>query len=199
MAKIGTGAAEGKRTAYINANVLDGTEGMEMLENHAVVVEGRRIVDVAPLADADLSGCETFDLKGAYLLPGLINMHVHLAGNGKPQKKQRDNEALVRKIMSNGLTRAVAYRLVSEYARLELHSGVTTIRTVGGLGDFDTRVRDDAAAGSWRLRAFLLPIWAYRCREVTWPVRLPSRQIAFQRRLRRLRLPGCRVSTLSSS
>lgn len=35
MAKIGTGAAEGKRTAYINANVLDGTEGMEMLENHA--------------------------------------------------------------------------------------------------------------------------------------------------------------------
>lgn len=199
MAKIGTGAAEGKRTAYINANVLDGTEGMEMLENHAVVVEGRRIVDVAPLADADLSGCETFDLKGAYLLPGLINMHVHLAGNGKPQKKQRDNEALVRKIMSNGLTRAVAYRLVSEYARLELHSGVTTIRTVGGLGDFDTRVRDNAAAESWRLRAFLPPIWAYRCREATWPVRLPSRQIAFQRRLRRLRLPGCRVSILSSS
>lgn len=68
-------------------------------------------------------------------------------GNGKPQKKQRDNEALVKKIMANGLTRAVAYRLVSEYARLELHSGVTTIRTVGGLGDFDTRVRDDAAAG----------------------------------------------------
>ena len=148
MAKIGTGAAaQGRRTAYINANVLDGTEGMEVLENHAVVVEGRRIADVAPQAEADLSGCETFDLKGAYLLPGLINMHVHLAGNGKPQKKQRDNEALVKKIMANGLTRAVAYRLVSEYARLELHSGVTTIRTVGGLGDFDTRVRDDAAAG----------------------------------------------------
>ena len=199
MVKIGTGAAEGKRTAYINANVLDGTESMEVLENHAVVVEGRRIVDVVPLADADLSGCETFDLKGAYLLPGLINMYVHLAGNGKPQKKQRDNEALVRKIMSNGLTRAVAYRLVSEYARMELHSGVTTIRTVGGLGDFDTRVRDDAAAGKLEAPRILAANRAYRCREVTWPVRLPSRQIAFQRRLRRLKLPGCRVSTLSSS
>lgn len=42
---------------------------------------------------------------GKYILPGLINMHVHLAGNGKPQKKQRDNEALVKKIMSNGLTK----------------------------------------------------------------------------------------------
>ena len=146
MAKIGTGAAEGKRAAYINANVLDGTEGMEVLENHAVVVEGRRIVDVTPLADADLSGCETFDLKGAYLLPGLINMHVHLAGNGKPSAKPRYNAALVRKILSNGLTRAVAYRLVCSYAKLELLGGVTTIRTVGGIADFDTRCRDDAAA-----------------------------------------------------
>ena len=99
------------------------------------------------MAEADLAACELIDLKGAYLLPGLINMHVHLAGNGKPQKKQRDNEALVKKVMANGLTRAIAYRLVAEYARLELHSGVTTIRTVGGLGDFDTRVRNAGAAG----------------------------------------------------
>lgn len=139
--------ASSRRTAYVNANVLDGTEGMEPLENHAVVVEGQRIVEVAPMAEADLATCELVDLKGAYLLPGLINMHVHLAGNGKPQKKQRDNEALVKKVMANGLTRAIAYRLVAEYARLELHSGVTTIRTVGGLGDFDTRVRDAGAAG----------------------------------------------------
>ena len=147
MAKAAFIAAPNQRTAYINANVLDGTEGMEPLENHAVVVEGQRIMEVAPTAEADLAGCELVDLKGAYLLPGLINMHVHLAGNGKPQKKQRDNEALVKKVMANGLTRAIAYRLVAEYARLELHSGVTTIRTVGGLGDFDTRVRDAGAAG----------------------------------------------------
>lgn len=139
--------APGAKTAYINANVLDGAENMEVLENYAVVVEGQHIAAVSPMAEVDLDGCETVDLKGAYLLPGLVNMHVHLAGNGKPQKKQRDNEALVKKVMANGLTRAVAYRLVSEYARLELHSGVTTIRTVGGLGNFDTRVRDAGLAG----------------------------------------------------
>ena len=80
-------------------------------------------------------------------MPGLINLHVHLAGNGKPSAKPRDNAALVRKILSNGLTRAVAYRLVCSYAKLELLGGVTTIRTVGGIADFDTRCRDDAAAG----------------------------------------------------
>ena len=87
------------------------------------------------------------DLEGKYLMPGLINLHVHLAGNGKPQKKQRDNEKLVRRLMGTGLSRAAAYHVVAGFARLEVMSGVTTIRTVGGLGDFDTRLRDEIAAG----------------------------------------------------
>ena len=66
-------------------------------------------------------------------MPGLINMHVHLAGNGKPQKKQRDNAKLVNFLMSNPLTRAIAHNMVSGFAEMELLSGVTTIRTVGGI------------------------------------------------------------------
>ncbi len=138
---------EAKPVAYIHANVLDGTENMQVREDHAVLVQGETIAAVEPTAQLSTVGCEVVNLKGAYLAPGLINMHVHLAGNGKPQKKQRDNEALVTKIMATKLTREVAYQLVREFARIELHSGVTTIRTVGGLREFDTRVRNEAAAG----------------------------------------------------
>ena len=92
-------------------------------------------------------GFESVDLTGKYLMPGLFNMHVHLAGSGKPQKKQRDNEKLVKTIMGSGLTRAVAYSMVRGFARDELMSGVTTIRTMGGLGNFDSRLRDEIAAG----------------------------------------------------
>ena len=80
-------------------------------------------------------------------MPGLINMHVHLAGSGKPQKKQRDNEKLVQKLMATSLSRAVAYSVVKGFAKEELFSGVTTIRTVGGLGDFDSRLRDEILEG----------------------------------------------------
>lgn len=83
-------------------------------------------------------------------MPGLINMHVHLAGNGKPQKKQRDNAKLVNFLMSNPLTRAIAHNMVSGFAKMELLSGVTTIRTVGGIRDFDTRVRDEINCGKKR-------------------------------------------------
>ncbi|MBO7676920.1 MAG: amidohydrolase family protein, partial [Erysipelotrichaceae bacterium] len=87
------------------------------------------------------------DLKGQYLLPGLINMHVHLAGNGKPQKKQRDNTKLVKLLFSNPLSARVAYYMVRNYASIELNSGVTTIRTVGGLKDLDSKIRDEINEG----------------------------------------------------
>ena len=137
---------------FTNGKILNGTKDMQVQEGQVILVENGRITELLPVEEAGkrnlkASGYEEIDLQGKYILPGLINMHVHLAGDGKPQKKQRDNEALVKKIMSNGLTKAIAYNMVCGFAKDELYSGVTTIRTVGGLGDFDTRLRDDIAAG----------------------------------------------------
>ena len=133
--------------AYRNAHLLDGTRDMLLRDGLAVLTDGETIAGIVP-EEAVPEGFEPVDLGGKYLMPGLINLHVHLAGNGKPQKKQRDNEKLVRRLMGTGLSRAVAYHVVADFARLELMSGVTTIRTVGGLGDFDTRLRDEIAAGA---------------------------------------------------
>lgn len=132
--------------AFTNGKILDGTKDMEVQEGLCILTDGKHIVDIVS-SDSDLTGYEKIDLQGKYILPGLINMHVHLAGNGKPQKKQRDNEKLVRTIMSSALTKAVAYKMVCGFAKDELLSGVTTIRTVGGLGNFDTKLRDEIAAG----------------------------------------------------
>lgn len=145
LRRNGEGRIRMKR-AYYNCILLDGTEQMEPVAHKMVLVDGEKITAIVE-DTAPCEGYEKVDLKGGYLMPGLINLHVHLAGNGKPSAKPRDNAALVRRILSNGLTRAVAYRLVCSYAKLELLGGVTTIRTVGGLADFDTRCRDDAAKG----------------------------------------------------
>ncbi len=132
--------------AFVNGKILDGTKDMKVQEGLVVLTENDKIVDIVP-ENTNISGYQKIDLNGSYLMPGLINMHVHLAGNGKPQKKQRDNEKLVSSIMSSGITRAVAYKMVCGFAKDELLSGVTTIRTVGGLGNFDTRLRDEIAEG----------------------------------------------------
>ena len=132
--------------ALTNGIILDGTRQMQPQKGLSVLVKDGKIVDLVP-DTTDLSNYRVIDLHGHYLLPGLINMHVHLAGSGKPQKKQRDNEKLVKIIMGSSLTRAVAYKMVAGFAKDELLGGVTTIRTVGGLGDFDTRLRDEIASG----------------------------------------------------
>ena len=132
--------------AYTNGKILDGTKDMQVREGLCILTENDRISDIVE-ADHIPQGYEVIDLGGKYIMPGLINMHVHLAGNGKPQKKQRDNEKLVRTLMGTALSRAIAYKVVCGFAKDELMSGVTTIRTVGGLGDFDTRLRDEIAEG----------------------------------------------------
>ena len=134
------------KRAFINGILLDGTQDMEPLKGKILLTEDDTITAITEKLE-DPDGYEVLDLQGGYLCPGLVNLHVHLAGNGTPSAKPRDNAALVRRILSNPLTRAVAYRMVCGFARQELLSGVTTIRTVGGIGDFDTRCREDAAAG----------------------------------------------------
>lgn len=127
--------------AYTNGIILDGTEHMTPQSGKAILTEGGMITDIVP-DTAIPSGYEKIDLGGKYILPGLINLHVHLAGSGKPKKKQSDPVKLVRLITSNALMRHIGKKMVAGYAKTQLLSGVTTIRTVGGIADFDTFVRD---------------------------------------------------------
>ena len=127
--------------AYTNGIILDGTEHMTPQSGKAILTEGGVITDIVP--DTTIpSGYEKIELGGKYILPGLINLHVHLAGSGKPKKKQSDPVKLVRLITSNALMRHIGKKMVAGYAKTQLLSGVTTIRTIGGIADFDTFVRD---------------------------------------------------------
>ena len=132
-------------TNYVLTNgvLLDGTEKMTPQTGRDIYIEGGRIGAVADAA-ARREGYEVVDLGGQY---GLINLHVHLPASGKPKKKASDPKKLVKLITANALTRRIGVKLCEGYAKTELLSGVTTIRTVGGVADFDTIIRDLAAQG----------------------------------------------------
>ena len=135
-----------KRYALTNCVILDGSEHMEPQTGKAVCIDGDKIAEITD-AQHIPAGYETVDLGGRYVLPGLINMHVHLPASGKPKKKASDPKRLVKLITSCALTNKVGLNMCEGYAKTELLSGVTTIRTVGGVADYDTRIRDLAAAG----------------------------------------------------
>ena len=132
--------------ALINGKILNGHKDMEVEIGKTIFIENEKIVAIESYRNLDKS-YQIIDLQGKYILPGLINMHVHLAGNGKPQKKQKDNEKTVKMLMSTALSRKITYKVVSNFAKTELLSGVTTIRTVGGISHFDSKLRDEILKG----------------------------------------------------
>lgn len=70
-------------------------------------------------------------------------MHVHIPGSGKPKKKQSDVKKLVKLMTSNALMKKIAYEMCASYVKPELFSGVTTLRSVGGIQDLDAKLRDE--------------------------------------------------------
>ena len=132
------------RYVITNAKLLNGHRDMHVEEGKYIYVSDGKIEKITKSLQG---GYDIIDLEGKYILPGLINMHVHLAGNGAHSGKQKDNKKTVDFLFSNPVTRTIAYQMVCNFAKLELYGGVTTIRTVGGLKDLDTRLRNEIKAG----------------------------------------------------
>lgn len=130
--------------ALTNCIILNGTKNMEPLRGYSIIVEDGKITKIT---NEVLSNIKVIDLQNRYVLPGLINMHVHLPGSGMPKGTSKQNKESVNKLLSCKLTRYIVYRLCASFAKLELMSGVTTIRTVGGLSNIDSTIRDNINKG----------------------------------------------------
>ena len=126
---------------YRNGIILNGYEDMEPISGMDIVTEDDKIIKICPSGEEE--GNEVIDLNGNYIMPGLINMHVHIPGSGNPPKeKETDTKKLIRLLTSNAFMRYITMQMHKSYAKMELMSGVTTIRAVGGVQDFETRLRD---------------------------------------------------------
>ena len=77
-----------------NANIIDGSSESPSMGRAVVVVDGRIVAIVA--ADAAPSGGVVHDLKGKYLLPGLVDAHVQIGSTGQARRALRTGITTVR-------------------------------------------------------------------------------------------------------
>ena len=65
-------------TVLTNVTVIDGT-GSAAQPNSAIVMTDGKIAFTGPMADLKApSGAKTIDLSGKYVMPGIIDNHVHV-------------------------------------------------------------------------------------------------------------------------
>ena len=124
------GQGRGQQSATIRAaRVLDGRGGV--LANGVVEVRGTKIVAVD-----QRPGDVTIDLGDSTLLPGLIDVHVHLNWYFGPNGRYGERN----------VTAAFATDAILDNARKMLLAGFTTVQSLGGAED--KGVRDAVASGA---------------------------------------------------
>lgn len=134
------------RILFKNGNIIDTEHGGAVLYSTDVLVRDSKIEAVGKLSEqAD----RIIDLNGAYVLPGLINAHVHLFGSGKPAKALSGGalQKFLMQVLKTPIGAKIMDKMIAENTRTQLKSGVTTIRAVGDFCYSDIRVRDKIKAG----------------------------------------------------
>jgi imidazolonepropionase-like amidohydrolase len=126
------------QTVLTNCAVVD-VENGTVVPNAGIVVDGNRIAAVGPVEDVQraAASANAVDLQGAFVLPGLFNMHVHfgLTLPGPDEyRMQFETEA------------ALALRMAAN-AREALQAGVTTVRLTGERKHADFALRASIASG----------------------------------------------------
>jgi imidazolonepropionase-like amidohydrolase len=124
------------RTLLLNSTLVDPLDDAPR-RGSAVLVEDGRIAAVGEQDElaAAAGDCVAWDLDGAYLLPGLMNMHVHFG--------------LVLPGMTDLIGEVPAARALrmAQNAREALRAGVTTVRLVGEYAQTDFAVRNAIERG----------------------------------------------------
>lgn len=90
----------------------------------SVIVEKDKITDVRSGYISANSGDQVVDLKNKTVLPGLIDMHVHLESETK-------KGATANRFINNPAD--IAFESI-QYAKITLYTGFTTVRDLGGSG-----------------------------------------------------------------
>lgn len=129
--------APAEPVTVIHAGMLIAEPGKAPRREASVIVRGRRIAEVRD-GYADVPGARIVDLRTSTVMPGFIDMHVHLRGlddrlRARLEESQRDYEDNAYTAFSN--------------ARKTLLAGFTTVRDLGGDARLITTLRDSIASG----------------------------------------------------
>jgi len=127
------------KTAIKCGKLFDSVEA-KVLENQVVIVDGKKIEAVMNASEfGSADGFDVIDLSDKFVLPGLIDCHMHLG--------------------SKGLASSMMERILSTHGDLALESlknaqkhlmaGFTTIRNCGSAGFTDVAVRNAIDKGDF--------------------------------------------------
>ncbi|MFE6977077.1 amidohydrolase family protein [Streptomyces sp. NPDC057682] len=140
--------------ALAHATIVTGdAEGTVLPDRTVVVGSDGNIESVGAATDTPVpSGYRTIGSQGRFVLPGLINAHAHLFSDGKPLPAillKESAQGAVQVLGHSPLGKMLFKRRAKTNITTQLHSGVTTIRSVGDVDYEVVKVADEIDRGKY--------------------------------------------------
>jgi imidazolonepropionase-like amidohydrolase len=122
-------------TTFVQVGRLlaDPTSG-RVLRDKTLVIRGNQIVEIR---DGFVGDGKVVDLRSAFVLPGLIDSHVHLTGQQNPNGRLEN-------VTESNATQAM---IGARYARRTLNAGFTTVADLGASNESIFALRDAVRRG----------------------------------------------------
>ncbi|GGD63410.1 Xaa-Pro dipeptidase [Lacimicrobium alkaliphilum] len=125
------------QTLVLKADAMLDVNSGQLIANTLVLIKGNRIHQIGSQGEFSVpADAKVIELSGQTLLPGLMDMHVHLNSDARLHGYKRLAQSLPRKTLT-GVTNA----------RKTIENGFTTVRNVGAPGYADIALRDAIAEG----------------------------------------------------
>lgn len=130
-------------TLYQNCHIIRGPKDFPIIEDGAILVKEGRIAYVGDADNAPSVYDTVIDLKGHYVMPGLINAHGHYFNSCRPVNNF--SEPMVRfsiGFLKTFIGKLYLKREYRENYRFSVNAGITTVRDVGSLYFNDVKCRE---------------------------------------------------------
>lgn len=125
---------EGENLVVLEGATLVPGDGGPVVPNSSIIIQGERIIRVGRTGEfAYSASSEIHDVQGAWVIPGLIDTHVHLTEQ----------------------------EMMDRVLRLLVAHGITTVRAAAGLGEANVGLREEIETGARigpRIRTAGMPI-----------------------------------------
>lgn len=126
-------------TTFIHAGRLLDQPGQPPRGRSTIIVRDGRIAEVRDGFATPDTGAKLVDLSTQFVLPGLVDMHVHIS---------TDDNLLRSRLEASGRDIEDQFVIAQGNARRTLEAGFTTIRDLGGDGRTTATLRDAINAGA---------------------------------------------------
>lgn len=139
-----------KKRAFVGADIINGDKHIPILRHGTILVGADGAIEAIDEKISLDASVEVVDVTGRYIMPGLINAHVHLFSNGAAARNSGAGGSMINfayAVLRSFLGKLIMTPVYKNMAKAFVNAGVTTVRDCGSFFCLDIKTKQKVESG----------------------------------------------------